>query len=101
MMSEIIERVARAIYKADAPRWPNQEPFSTLCATVKERFRAQARAAIESMREPTEEMEVFAAETRACQALGADEVPKIIWQAMIDWILEEQTNVSAGNKDGQ
>lgn len=53
-MSEMIERVAKAAYSSlflDGDEWPEVS-----CSVSAEQFRNAARAAIEAMREPTEEM---------------------------------------------
>lgn len=74
-MSEMVERVARAMYAHDSykegePAW---EDHSEQFRVVQ---RARARVAIEAMREPTEEM---------YQAgWGRGGTPDVIWPAMID-----------------
>lgn len=65
-MSEMIERVAKALGGGDWDSCPNDRP----------RWREDARAAIEAMREPTEEMIEAANE---CEASW-----KSIWPAMLD-----------------
>ena len=47
-MSEMVERVARAIYGADFGDWDEPMPNS-----VRETYRVRARAAIKAMREPS------------------------------------------------
>ena len=51
-MSEMIERVARAIYVAT----PRNKPYSLLTRFKRNALEAEARAAIEAIREPTEAM---------------------------------------------
>lgn len=53
-MSEMIERVARALYRKDAPfvgQW--QDAWEEISPQLREAFYAYARHAIEAMREPT------------------------------------------------
>lgn len=54
-MTEIIERVAQAIYRAQKGRDASEE-FWTTPATGANFYRDMARAAIAAMREPTEAM---------------------------------------------
>jgi hypothetical protein len=49
----MVERVARAICAKD---WLNDEAWAAISEITRERFRRQARAAIEAMRTPTEAM---------------------------------------------
>ena len=70
-MSEMIERVARALYEADGDdtiNWPKL-----------------ARAAIAAMREPTEAMLMES----SCNAVETERLVRD-WQAMIDAALEEK-----------
>lgn len=75
-MTDIVERVARAIYEA---RNGDGQPYMGIILNWPE-YLAQARAAIAAMREPTEEM----------QAAGAEHVRQVsggmagIYRAMID-----------------
>jgi hypothetical protein len=75
-MSEMIERVARALCSLDWGSLPEGG------GPVFEIYFRQARAAIEAMREPTEGM-VLAA-IRA----DADDMPFAQWRAMIDEVLK-------------
>lgn len=78
-MSEMFERVAKAIFVAadDATNtWPT--PSHPECQRM-------ARAAIAAMREPTESMENEAADTDAAEKRDY----RRIWIAMIDAILSE------------
>ena len=76
-MSDMVERVARAIYAVDGGKgWHLHEKF----------YVASARAAIEAMREPTEAM-VASGESAASFGIGKpkDEaaIPRV-WRWMID-----------------
>ncbi len=80
MTETMIERVARAINaEAEGPdgRGWNDEDLRT-----KANCRAEARAAIEAMREPTEEM--------LRSVLLSREIAGQVWQAMIDAALDEK-----------
>lgn len=92
-MSEIIERVARALHKRMAGgrvTWDELSLFSKAAA------RDVARAAILAMREPTEAM-VYEAMTTAYPTVKeaggmlpqAKEAARLEWQAMIDAALTE------------
>lgn len=100
-MSEMIERVARAIYdayrlalNADAtwdevcamaarPEYPNARQWHALGL-------AEARAAIRAMREPTVDMEIAGAEQWMCEA-AAEDRSGVNWRAMIDFALLDDT----------
>ncbi len=73
-MSEMVERVAQAIWSA---RHPGLAWTSVPCV-IKRSYRSGARAAIQAMREPTEEM---------IQAAWAEVLPGHVWRAMIDTAL--------------
>ena len=94
-MAEMVERVARAIYEAstlvmgdDAPDdWADIGPDHD---KARAEWAKLARAAIEAMREPTNEMTVVGwkfAETRDA-ILGNGEIDAL-WRAMIDAALAE------------
>lgn len=51
-MSEMVERVARALYHAHS----RNKPYDILQPEFQRQYEKQARAAIEAMREPTEAM---------------------------------------------
>lgn len=81
-MTEMVERVARAIYDTD--------PFSGAVYDsepeyYKEPFRVQARAAIEAIREMTDHMVETAWETRMAD-------PQSWWSDIIDSALNEQVS---------
>lgn len=90
-MSEMIERVARAIYASDEfanekPTWDEIAEFIPE-ANVHEMYRNMACAAIEAMREPTEEMKVAGTSKEygpspgySLDAYDAEDV----WRLMID-----------------
>lgn len=99
-MDEMIERVARAISRADveatAKRMPSTPRFLIEAASqiAREDHLAMARAAIEAMRE-LEGAPRMAAYKAACNCGGAintDEITKV-WQAAIDAALNEQVAV--------
>jgi hypothetical protein len=89
-MSEIVERVARAIYLV--PVGGREDPYAQRWDELREKhqdaFRAIARAAIEAMREPTEAMMagVDCAGEKAEWLSG--KAWKVGWQAMIDEALK-------------
>lgn len=77
-MSEMIERVAKAIYGGRkqyyGAHFPEPLPWEDAGEPIRKIFRALARAAIEAMREPTFEMRRVSSFTAA----------EIDWPAMID-----------------
>ena len=74
-LTEMVERVARALAKEEGYAY---DPFP---------YDARARAAIEAMRDPTEEMlDFFIYPTNECD----DPDFKAIWQLMIDSALQNQ-----------
>lgn len=79
-MSEMVERVARALYAVNtggAASWEDEAP------EFQQWVCEQARAAIAAMREPTEAMvEEGASEIRAAGG------PEFVWRAMIDAALK-------------
>lgn len=89
-MTEMVDRVARAMFDQDHDEgWDRGE------AATKQIYLNNARAAIEAMREPTEEM-VDAAHTaqRWSEGFGPDigkVQDQLKWQAMIDVALMEAT----------
>ena len=66
-MSEMVERVAKAIAEADGDH------------TVMDHHRRRSRAAIEAMREPTEEMKLAPPDVNFSPSEA-----EYVWQAMID-----------------
>lgn len=92
-----LEQAARAIYVAD---WCGDPmlPWDGLHANDKARYRTQARAVIESLREPTEEMLEAAENAGPGPLIGwastepiPTRTPTDIWTAMLDSILKEGT----------
>jgi hypothetical protein len=86
-MSEMVERVALAIYVAEigGPEGWNHPRVEA----GKERWFAKARAAIEAMREPTETMvNEGADELRAGDRSRS--TPPHVWRAMIDGALHSE-----------
>jgi len=84
-MTDMIERVARAIHaRSDhASLWSELDGYSKI------EYREDARAAIEAMREPTEEMVNGLRITRECDSTAALWAPHI-WRTMIDTALGEE-----------
>lgn len=82
-MSELVERVAKAIfmsqYLVEESDWPDRVQFC--CSHDANAFRDSAKAAIEAMREPTDEM---------IDAVGSDwgSHLKDNWETMIDEALK-------------
>ena len=80
-MSEMIERVAKAIHHYR----PNRvEPWERCVESYKKELRMQAKAAIEAMREPTNKMV-----KPYIDAYYRDEDMKTAWREMIDAALKE------------
>lgn len=81
-MSEMEERIARAIWDAQYPEgtswgdWAEHTRRNPESFDGRDTSRQLARAAIEAMREPTEDM------------LLAGNVPEHVWHAMIDEALK-------------
>jgi hypothetical protein len=90
----MIERVARAIALWDGSEWDGAVGGQ---AHIRNRYRKQAIAAVEAMREPTESMVDAGAEH--CRDIDADELPHSeprrgahdSYQAMIDSVLDEKS----------
>jgi hypothetical protein len=97
-MSEMIERVARAISKARFLNGGNEDDdgWDDCSAGLRNDYRTQARAAVEAMREPTKEMwqagtgAIEEAQDFSTDSEGTYEVttpsdyPGPCWRAMID-----------------
>ena len=89
----MIEQVARGIYINQKPEtWTSGDPWPRLTDGVRECYRDMARAAIEAMRQPTEEM-CECGYVEACKHDSGDDVPSAeiapaAYQAMIDAALE-------------
>lgn len=77
-MSEMIERVARALYGA-SPFRSEAGPYEAQTPAYRQVCEALARAAIHAMREPTEAMRTCTSET----------IPAYAWVHMIDAALAE------------
>ena len=75
-MTDMVERVARAIYAAEC--WDTAAPGF---------YQHAARAAIEAMREPTLEMRHAGRRVKSSWLVEQEEVE--IWQAMIDAAVEK------------
>lgn len=83
---DMVERVARAIYERNSKRtnyvWPDD-----VYPAIRNRCLRDARAAIEAMREPTEEMVNAGAVAEGDTNLEAQ--ARSLWEAMIDAILKD------------
>lgn len=98
-MSEMVERVARRICRAaimgvrTIEGEPNLAESGMLDRLVEDKWEAYApiaRAAIEAMREPTNEM-IAAGYDEEKVGYGPDGVPaELVWEAMIDAALGEE-----------
>lgn len=78
-MSEMIERVAKALYDNMCLANPHvMVTWEALQLDLKSYYSELARAAIEAMREPTDEM------WAACEQAKADFEAGIAWPVMID-----------------
>lgn len=97
-MSEIIERVARAMAEADGWTWsgPHSQMVDEYASgqsgsRARNWWRTAARAAIKAMREPTPLMCGFGMSPLS-DALDEGRAPstRVIWQAMIDTALGEE-----------
>ena len=88
-MSEMVERVARAMFEDDQfdyePRMPTWEETG-----VREEYRRKARIAIGAMRDPTEAMidAGLVAEDVILQSRSGSAVPSV-WETMIDAASDE------------
>lgn len=85
-MSDMVERVAKAIAQNQHQSWLYDEKTSSMCdpkkiAAAHEALRNAARAAIESMLEPTEEMTLIGERAIAAEPLDSDAYSA--WRAMI------------------
>ena len=83
-MSEMIEKVARALLMENRPDYtPKQIEHGWF------QYRFDARAAIEAMREPTNEMAEVGMEARWQSPIRDANNVREIWSAMIDAALSE------------
>lgn len=79
-MTEMVERVSRAIYDAS----PHNKPFSLLTAFQREKAQREAAAAIEAMRSPTAPMMKAGAEVLQDEgAAQPDVLIEQMWWNMI------------------
>jgi hypothetical protein len=86
-MSEMVERVARAIYDAGQMRF-HTEPWDTRIAETQENYRALARAAITALREPIEAMMSSIDWSEYEHEFGPAEA-RLIWETFIDAALKD------------
>ncbi len=92
-MSEMIERVAAALWVASGTYPDSAVGIRNMKPVVWPDFMKQARAAIEAMREPTAEMTGCSDEVHwdySCHVCGG---LKEGWQAMIDAALNEKSPI--------
>ena len=80
-MNSMIERVAKAMF-----RRAHDEPWEQAEAIVRPIYLADARAAIEAMKEPT--LAIYAAIDEAMSVVGT---PSQIWRAAITAALDDAT----------
>ena len=75
-MSDMVEKVARAIHMCAMQQEPDLAPWEKLGSPFKNDYLFQARAAFAAIREPTEEM----------MESGWQQMPELLeaWRAMID-----------------
>lgn len=93
-MSEMIERVAKALYDNMCLANPHvMTTWETLSWDLKSYYSEQARAAIEAMHNPTRNM-VHA-------ALECDGPPSINWQAMIEAALTSPDRATNSEQERQ
>lgn len=88
-MSEMVERVAKALWTQAGyfGDWDSTDWIKGPSPYFREQFRAQARAAIEAMREPTHVM--LSRGNTAAQDYGLGRSPELgVWRAMIDEALK-------------
>lgn len=86
MASEMQERVARAIYEGRNGR--KCVPWARQPEAHKEPYRADALAAMEAMREPTQEMIGVGQRAWMDDYGGDDAISEEIWTAMLDAEIE-------------
>ena len=80
----MLERVARAMSAVSEARAPGMLPYDDSPQYIRDQWMELARAAVEAMREPTEAVE----DAGWSEALD-DSHPVVIYQAMLDAILNE------------
>lgn len=87
-MNDMVKRVARIFYEAEAARRRLARPWEVIGEGWQEEFLVPARAAIAAMREPTEAMKAVESVHwgYSCQVCGG---LKEGWQAMHDEALKD------------
>lgn len=98
-MSEMVERVARALAAAEFYQFPETDKFieanwHQFAPELAERYRIRARAAIAAMREPTEVMVEAGYQPSGFEPSDvgvSHEDASDLYQAMIDAALAEET----------
>ncbi len=95
-MSDMIERVARALCIATGELPDTETPYHPTVSHIWEHYIPDARAAIEAMREPTETMycagdEEILAHLNSEKFIKGEDTPAVdCWKAMIDAALAEE-----------
>lgn len=84
-MSEMVERIARAILAVDYPEDAGSDLEEMWWERRGDAYLAYARAALEAMREPTEQM---AQAGLSPTYIWVDETAEPIWRRMIDEALK-------------
>ena len=81
----VLERIARAMSAVSEARNPGMLPYDESPQYIRDQWAALARAAVLAMREPTDEVEYA-----GWSEIHEDNHPAVIYQAMIDAILNEE-----------
>ena len=90
-MTSMVERVARAIAEAEGFHLPNDMSLPYAEGSRIGKSMAKARAAIEAMREPTDDMREAFHKDLGAWLNHAIEDDDHLWKAMIDAALKERT----------
>ncbi len=95
-MTEMIERVAKVMWETShvGQAWGNCSPVQAAI------YREDARAAIEAMREPTQEMKLAAYKAWTIRVANDADIGKI-WQAMIDAALTTGLRPDKGERPNE
>ncbi len=90
-MTDMVERVARAMFYDTNRDYPAYS-FHAADETTQATYISNARAAIEAMREPTEDMEIAGDTETGWDKHEMPHPARNSWQAMIDAALNEGTD---------
>lgn len=93
MAETVIERAARALYRARAERQhpkPDNHPWEALSRREQALLRVDCRAVLAAIREPSEEMVAMARWGTAGGTLSQEAAVRMNWQEMIDAALAEE-----------